>query len=150
MGVVTPKLGLEVLQSCIEKPNELPPVIMVSPIEWMTFQKHIPKWQTSMCSKFLVDNQVQEESEFTKILKQLSVEERKIQVNAELNKIVSNLVGDEIDQDIPLMESGIDSLSSVELKNAVQSKFALTLSATFLFDYPNLNKMTEYISAIYQ
>jgi len=44
------------------------------------------------------------------------------------------------------MELGIDSLGAVELKNSLESKFAITLPATLSFDYPTASAMANFIA----
>ncbi len=44
------------------------------------------------------------------------------------------------------MELGIDSLGAVELKNLLESKFAITLPATLSFDYPTALAMANFIA----
>ena len=45
------------------------------------------------------------------------------------------------------MELGIDSLGAVELKNLLESKFAITLPATLSFDYPTALAMADFIAS---
>uniref|UniRef100_A0A0G4G258 Carrier domain-containing protein n=1 Tax=Chromera velia CCMP2878 TaxID=1169474 RepID=A0A0G4G258_9ALVE len=46
--------------------------------------------------------------------------------------------------DAPLQELGVDSLSAVELRNALAGKLGVKLPATALFDYPTLNAMIGF------
>ncbi|CAE7791375.1 pikAII [Symbiodinium sp. CCMP2592] len=48
--------------------------------------------------------------------------------------------------DSPLMEAGMDSLSSVEFRNQVRNLVpGINLPASMVFDYPNLKSMTDFI-----
>ncbi len=45
----------------------------------------------------------------------------------------------------PLQEYGLDSLLSIELRNAISSDLEAKLPATTLFDYPTLASLTDYL-----
>uniref|UniRef100_A0A7S0B8A8 Carrier domain-containing protein n=1 Tax=Pyrodinium bahamense TaxID=73915 RepID=A0A7S0B8A8_9DINO len=69
-------------------------------------------------------------------------------VRAELRDQVNQLVGvDDGDtaDDTPLMDSGMDSLSSVEFRNTVAKEFKMNLPATLTFDFPSIKSLTEFI-----
>ena len=44
-----------------------------------------------------------------------------------------------------IVQAGIDSLAAVELRNSIASKFAITLPATLIFDYPTLSGMAAFV-----
>ncbi|CAE7463971.1 MLNS [Symbiodinium sp. CCMP2456] len=58
--------------------------------------------------------------------------------------MVKNMVGggDEVDGDTPLMESGVDSLASVELRTQLQGEFKVNLPSTVMFNYPTIEGLT--------
>merc|ERR1712056_24522 len=62
--------------------------------------------------------------------------------------LVGSMTGsseDEIDGDTPLMESGIDSLASVELRTKLQAEFRLNLPSTVMFNYPTISTLTDLL-----
>lgn len=61
--------------------------------------------------------------------------------------LVRGLVGQDVAQDQPFMEAGLDSLGAVELRNAVSAKYRLDLPATLLFDYPNAASLSSFLAA---
>ena len=50
--------------------------------------------------------------------------------------VIGGLLGREVAPDEPLMDAGLDSLSGVELKQQMESEFAVELPETVVFDYP--------------
>ena len=65
---------------------------------------------------------------------------------AQLSEVVTQLLGESISLDQPLMAAGLDSVGAVELKNAVSAAFGLELPATVTFDYPTVQALSGYIS----
>mmetsp|Transcript_30122 Transcript_30122/g.64113 ORF Transcript_30122/g.64113 Transcript_30122/m.64113 type:complete len:1173 (+) Transcript_30122:59-3577(+) len=51
----------------------------------------------------------------------------------------------DMDDDTPLMDSGLDSLSSVEFRNSLAKTFNMNLPATLTFDYPSIRALTEHV-----
>jgi len=58
--------------------------------------------------------------------------------------MVKNMTGgdEEVDGDTPLMESGVDSLASVELRTQLQQEFKVSLPSTVMFNYPTIGGIT--------
>lgn len=62
--------------------------------------------------------------------------------------IISNLLHypkEEIDSFISFKELGIDSISGVEIVNSINKELKLNLDKVVLYDYPNINLLTQYI-----
>ena len=63
----------------------------------------------------------------------------------ELSRIAARVLGEAIALDTPLMEAGLDSISSVEVGNLVAAAFGVELPATVTFDYPTLQALAGFI-----
>ena len=61
-----------------------------------------------------------------------------------IRSAVSELLGSSVARDAPLMESGLDSVTSVELKNIMAHSFDLELPTTVIFDHPTVDELACY------
>ena len=69
------------------------------------------------------------------------------QVLEQLLGIAAEVMGCPVEPATPLMAAGLDSLAAVELKNAVATRFGVTLPATVAFDYPTLEAMAAFVAS---
>ena len=65
---------------------------------------------------------------------------------AHLSEVITELLGETISPDQPLMAAGLDSVGAVELKNAVSSAFGIELPSTVTFDYPSVQALAGFIA----
>jgi len=76
----------------------------------------------------------------------MPIEERQKAVMESIRSAASGM-GLELEDDTPLMEAGIDSLSAVEFRNKVSTEFReVKLPSTLMFDYPSLAALTDYVT----
>jgi len=68
-------------------------------------------------------------------------------VKSYIISLVGNMTGttDDIDSETPLMESGIDSLASVELRTQLQQEFKINLPSTVMFNYPTIDSLADLL-----
>merc|ERR1711879_568816 len=68
-------------------------------------------------------------------------------VNKKIMDMVQNVLAsdDEISGDSPFMESGMDSLSSVQLVSEVSREFQMSLAPSLVFDFPTVNALTQHL-----
>ena len=64
-----------------------------------------------------------------------------------VREVAEELIGAEVDTSTPLMSTGIDSLSAVELTNAIAARFSLYLAPTVLFDHPTVDSLAKFLSS---
>ncbi|KAK9834736.1 hypothetical protein WJX74_008822 [Apatococcus lobatus] len=68
------------------------------------------------------------------------------EVTATLTSTVEGVIGTAIEPNTPMMSAGLDSLAAVELRNMVQQRYSVALSATAAFDYPSIQVLAEHIA----
>lgn len=66
-------------------------------------------------------------------------------IHRTLMDIAAGILGGDVTPSQPLMEAGLDSVGSVELRNAVQSAFGMELPATVTFDYPTVDALASFV-----
>jgi len=68
-------------------------------------------------------------------------------VAAQVQEVITRMVGMEVPPTQPLMEAGLDSLAAVELRNELGSRFGIEMPATLMFDYPTLAALSSFVAA---
>ncbi len=75
--------------------------------------------------------------------------ERARQLNEHLRDQVASILGwtglDSVDSDSHFLELGMDSLTSMELRNRLQTALGCSLPTTLTFDYPNVTRLTAFL-----
>ena len=64
-------------------------------------------------------------------------------------EMVKRTAGGAVDADAPLMESGVDSLGAVELRNLLQKAAGehVSLPSTVVFDHPTAQQLTNLVAS---
>jgi acyl carrier protein len=70
----------------------------------------------------------------------------KAHVESTASRALGATRGRSLDPRRPLQELGLDSLMSVELRNALAASLGRSLSSTLLFDYPTVESLTHYLA----
>jgi myxalamid-type polyketide synthase MxaB len=68
-----------------------------------------------------------------------------LQLSQQLADILGIKQVEKIDLDLGFSDLGLDSLASVELRNKIQSSYAIKLPATAIFNYPSIHVLANYL-----
>ncbi len=60
--------------------------------------------------------------------------------------LVTEITGDAVDPNTPLMEAGLTSASAIQLTTALEETLATDLPGTLIFDYPTVDSLVTYLA----
>lgn len=149
LGAIKPQVGLKIIFDIITGDPTLSDMI-ASPLDISTLSS---LRQTSTVLQALVDsmhrtNEIinsRKVNDIAKITDDLRNPWNKEDVEQRLIKLIHNITGITILRKQPLMQYGVDSLSSQQIKDSIAEEFAVAVPATLVFDYPTIDEIADYI-----
>ena len=151
IGSIKPTEGIEILEQLLLDNSVQVGVI---PIDWDIWQKKKNNIVTSYYENIVAAQDVSDSlsntsSDYKQQLFNVIPEQRRSLLIKQISQQVANILGiqdlNEIDFALGFSELGLDSLSSVELRNKLQSSYDLKLPQTVVYDYPNIKKISDYL-----
>jgi myxalamid-type polyketide synthase MxaB len=147
IGSISPAQGLEILDYLISQPMGQMGVLPID--RSFDATEGIPAALTAFLSDVITAPSTTTLS-FLQMLEAASVDDRPRLLFDHVRVQVAKVLGLEPslldDPHQGLSELGMDSLTSVELRNRLQTSLGCSLSSTLLFDYPTLAALTEHLS----
>jgi acetoacetyl-CoA synthetase len=124
------------------------PQVVVAPVDWQQFEKY--RGQQRLTELVRATRTVQEAgAPFSTRLDAAARESRLEMLSDYVRAEVAKATGMDdvalLATDRGFFEQGMDSLSSIELRNRLQRGLARTLPATLAFDYPNVEALVAYL-----
>lgn len=152
MGLIQPSAGLAVLAGIFSHPHtgqtpyQTPSSLAANPFKWKAFLGRLSAAQAGLFSEFLEPETSLGAANSGAVLgtsagPRISLEA----VESAVASAVASLLGGSVSSDAGLMEAGLDSLASVELRNSLSAQFGLELPATLTFDYPTTSAISRHV-----
>ena len=147
MGTISPTQVLEVLEHLWS--TELTQV-GVMPIQWPQFSQQFRDWPFIENFDHETEITTAAETEFREQLECLPAQEQQEALSAHVCAQIAKVLGlnpaEGIDPDQGFFDLGMDSLTSVELRNRLQTSLNCRLPTTVTIDYPTLPKLVDYLA----
>lgn len=92
-------------------------------------------------------------AELLSVLAQAAAQDRPGLLDTHLRTVLAQLIGMDlerlpVDDDTGFIALGLDSLTSIELRNTLQRSLGCSLPVTFAFDHPTLKAALQYLTAV--
>lgn len=143
--------GLEILGRLLREPWRSQ--VLFSPVDWARFAtarrgRVPPLTEELIAAVATVDAAEQVESDLATSLASLPPDLRPVRAEEEVRAILASvlkLAADRIDPRVPMGDLGLDSMMAVELRNRLEGRFGLQLSATVAWNHPTTVDLGTYL-----
>jgi acyl transferase domain-containing protein/acyl carrier protein len=145
MGTIAPQQGLDVLEQLFSQPFVQVGVI---PINWSQFTKRLPVSPFFRNFTEISERAAVPQAEFRQQLEAATAPQRQELLVTHVLSQVAKVLGlnpSHINIQQGFFALGMDSLTSVELRNYLQSSLTCTLPSTLTFDYPTVEALVNYL-----
>ena len=136
MDLISPQAGVQILEAAIRSQK---PYLSVSPINWAKFRPD----SRQMSAYFQELKPQVRPGKPTTPNNEASLQ---TQVISEVAQILGISDSSQIDPEQNFFNLGLDSLSSLGLRNRLQTSLGCRLPATLIFKYPTVTKLVTHLS----
>ena len=146
MGTIAPQQGLQIFEQLL---SQSATQVGVMPINWSQF---LTQWAAvPFFSLFKQKAGAKQQDDFIKQLESVPSDEQHDYLVAHVQSQVAQVLGlneshQPIDVQKGFFDLGMDSLTSVELRNRLQKSLGCSLPATLLFKYTTIEKLVDYLA----
>ncbi|WP_424097234.1 SDR family NAD(P)-dependent oxidoreductase [Moorena producens] len=147
MIAIKPEQGMQALGSLL---SESQSQVGVFPINWSRFVSQLPGGQKMpFLSALISKSSLTQKSPFLLKFEATVPSERRSLLVDHVRSQVARVLGINNPKSISLgagfFDLGMDSLTSVELRNKLQTSLECSLPSTLAFDYPTVDKLVDYL-----
>ncbi len=144
-----PAQALEMLEYLMQSES---PQTCVMPLNLQAFTKHFPEGFQRTFFENIIDGQSQQVQEKPGILQRLNAataDQRLGILQGHVSELVAGTLGyqssEPLDVHRGFFQLGMDSLTSMELRNRLESSLKRSFPSTVLFKYPSIQALTSYL-----
>jgi myxalamid-type polyketide synthase MxaB len=149
MGEIDPQAGLKILEQLLSSSLSQ---VGIMQIDWTEISSlNLPFFANlNLETSQNIPEKETSQTDFLHQLQQLSPHQQKQELITHLSSQVNTVLGLNPLQSIALdqgfSELGLDSLTSIELRNRLQISFNCILPSTLAFDHPTINQLADYLA----
>jgi acyl carrier protein len=152
MAMIEPRAGIAALHGLLAGKAAAPATVGANPFTWPRFLQRL-RSPTQLFENFIIEGAASQANRPATLVAagqaaqsltstgRVSAEAVSVQVAA----AVAGVLGGAVATTASLMESGLDSLGAVELRNSLSKEFGMELPATLTFDYPSTAAISTFI-----
>jgi acyl transferase domain-containing protein/acyl carrier protein len=153
IGAIVPEEGIQILDALLRRQHGDAQVGIFS-LQWSNYWAYVPQQLRSAFFEAFAPATTEEETTTTeeKFRQQLESAPVRNRRSLLIEHLRSQLAGalslsspKQIGVRQKLFDLGVDSLIALELRNSLESSLGCALTATFLFDYPTLERLADYL-----
>lgn len=147
IGTISPEQGLIVLEQLLSQSSTQ---VGVMPINWVQFFEKSTS-VSPLFTNFLQSSvkTVVVQSDLVEQLKTTNTTKRRKLLQDHICSVVAKVLGWHLSESIDLQkgffELGMDSLTSLDLKNQLQKSLKCSLPLNLVFEYPTVDLLTDYL-----
>jgi acyl transferase domain-containing protein len=147
MGSIAPSLGLAALERVFHSSQAQ---VGVVPIDWSTYLRRTTPSPYLLQFQSAESDQHKEQAAFRQILEATPAAEQHALLTSHVMSQIATVLrfpaSTRFDPKQGFFDMGMDSLTSVELRNLLQTALGRTLPSTLAFDFPNVSTLVDYLA----